>query len=240
MKLRLIAFVLLFLSLFPSVYAQKNLKGFFKRADMLFSLYVDSGRVDYLSLKNDPQIIKALVQEISELDLSRTSKKKAKAFYINAYNIFLIHNIITKYPLFSPLEEKGLFSERRNAINGERRTLNELEKIIFCKFKDIKLYAALSSGTEGCPSVADFAYRPGRLNRQLKKKFKIEINNPDFIRVKSKISLVLFCEAFKGYGNFFEKQDMIRYVNKFRSEELPLNFSLGFYPGKRSLNCKKN
>jgi hypothetical protein len=31
---------------------------------------------------------------------------------------------------------------------------------------------------------------------------------------------------------------MIKYVNKFRREELPLNFKLSFYPGKRSLNLR--
>jgi hypothetical protein len=238
MKAKFVVLLLLFSSFSLSVHAQKKLRNFFKRADNFFSIYADNDRVDYLSLKKDPEIVRNIVQQISEVNTSQISEKKAKAFYINAYNIFLINNIITKYPSYSPLEERGLFSEKKNSINGERKTLNELEKIIFEKFKDFRIYAALSSGTEGCPSVAGFAYKPGRINRQLKKRLKEVVNDPDYIRVKSKASLILFCEAFKTYSNFFDEKEMIKYVNKFRREELPLNFKLSFYPGKRSLNLR--
>jgi hypothetical protein len=240
MKIRVLALLFMFSCLTSSVYAQKKVKGFFKKADRFFSTYVESGRVDYRSLKKDPVLVKALVKEIGEIDLSRTSNKKTKAFYINAYNIFLINNIITRYPLFSPLEEKGVFSEKRNFINGENKSLNELEKLIFEQFKDFRIYAVLSSGTEGCPAVTNFAYFPGKLNRQLKKRMKEVVNDPDYIRVRPKASLILFCESFKTCGKFFDEKEVIKYVNKFRSVELPINFKLGFYPGKRSINGLTN
>jgi hypothetical protein len=240
MKVKFSCLVLLFLSLPFACHSQKKVKAFFKKADLFFSTYVKDGRVDYLSLKKDPRAVKSLVQQIAGINLSRSGRKKTKAFYINAYNIFLIDHIITDYPAFSPLEERGLFSGKRNLINGEWKTLNELEILIFKNYKDIKLYAVLSSGTEGCPSVANFAYKPRRLNHKLKERLKIAVNNPDFVRVKSKSSLILFCEAFKDFRYFFEDKEMIRYVNKFRKEKLPLNFKLGFYPGKRTLNAKIN
>jgi hypothetical protein len=240
MKVKFSVLVLLFLSLPFSGHSQRKLKTFFKKADLFFSAYVKDGYVDYLSLKKDPLPIKTLVQQISGIGLSRTRRKKAKAFYINAYNVLLIDHIVTDYPAFSPLEERGLFSLKRNLINGEWKTLNELEKIIFEKYKDIKLYAVLSSCTEGSPPLSNFAYKPRRLNHKLKERLKFAVNNPDYIRVKSKSSLILFCEAFKDFRYFFEDKDLIRYVNKFRSEDLPLNYKLGFYPGKRSLNVKIN
>jgi hypothetical protein len=240
MKIGFAALMLLFSFSLSPAHAQKKVRNFFKSADKFFSFYIDGNRVDYLSIKKDPGQVKILVQEIAGLDLSRISKKKAKAIYINAYNIFLIQNIVTNYPAYSPLEETGLFSEKRNAIDGEWRTLNELEKVMFGKFKDFKLYAVLSSGTDGCPSVMNFAYRPRGLNHKLKERLRIAVNNPDFIRVKNKSSLILFCEAFKNYKSFFEEKDLVRYANKFRSEKLPLNYKIGFYPGMRELNVKRN
>ena len=69
--------------------------------DGLLGKYVANGGVKYAAWKNNPadmQAVQQVVDGIAQEDVSGLSKKEQLAFYINAYNAWILHEALGKYP----------------------------------------------------------------------------------------------------------------------------------------------
>jgi len=66
------------------------------------------------------------------------------AFYINAYNLLVIHQVVKNYPLSSVQDKNGFFEKRKFQIAGEEMSLNRLEKDkLLKKYKDASISIVL-------------------------------------------------------------------------------------------------
>ncbi|MBX9850439.1 MAG: DUF547 domain-containing protein [Cytophagaceae bacterium] len=208
---------------------------FFKKADKFFRQYVQNGKVNYVALQHGSEELNDLVNMIGSFDLNNANEKTKKAFYINAYHLLIIHSVTEKLPVNFPLEEPGFFSSEKHMVAKELLTLNEIEERKIMNFKDVRVFFVLSSPTQGSIPVANFAYKPNKLNKQFKKRIKETVNNFSFIRVMNKSSLVLFEESFRKADRDF-LNDLISLVNKYREDPLPAAYKIDFYPSGRKLN----
>ena len=166
-------------------------------------------------------------------------EKTTKAFFINAYNILMIHAIVEKYPVKSPMDIAGVFDKTKYAIAGTMLTLNDIEnKMIRAKYNDARIHFVLVCGANGCPPITDFAYTPEKLDQQLDQQTKLAINNPNFIKVNVKSKKVELSQIFEWYKEDFimDKSSYIDFINKFRTEPIPSNFKVAFYTYDWSLN----
>ena len=94
-----------------------NLKDFFSKANHFFEKHVENGLVNYKAIQKDGTTLEVLVEEIAAIKPDKLSKNEQKAFYINSYNLFVIKNIISYYPISSPLDKESLDSIYEEVFN---------------------------------------------------------------------------------------------------------------------------
>lgn len=101
-------FVLGLLAAFLSqpTFAQSTLNSFFDEVNAFVGEHVSDGQVDYASVVTDPAL-EELVNQIATLSPEGKSDAVIQAFYINAYNILVIHQAATSFPIGSVQDIPG-------------------------------------------------------------------------------------------------------------------------------------
>ncbi|MGB0402595.1 MAG: DUF547 domain-containing protein [Salibacteraceae bacterium] len=218
-------------------YAQ-NLTEFTAKSNQFFSTVVSNGKVDYASIKQSPDKLNGLIKQLSNQKLESASADQKKAFYINSYNLLVINQVVTNYPLISVLDVPGFFDKNKFLIANEKLTLNEIENNKLRKeYNDPRFHFVLVCGANGCPPIISEAYTPEKLNSQLNKQTKLAVNNPNFIKVESANKKVLLSEIFKWYeGDFTQNQTAIEFINKYRTSKIPNEYKSSYYPYDWNLN----
>src|SRR5687767_1537721 len=98
------------------------------------------------------------------------------AFWLNAYNTFVLQSVIdrypirgrsTEYPASSIMQLPGVFDAARHRAAGRNVTLDEIEKTILPEFKEPRLFLALGRGALGSGRLRSEAYTADRLASQL-------------------------------------------------------------------------
>lgn len=222
--------------------AQTTKNGFFNEADHLFKSHVSNGLVDYHAIKSNPAKLNALVNYIGSASLTNASKQEKKAFYINAYNVLVINQVIKNYPVKSPMDVTGFFDKNKHKVAGESLALNDLEnKKLRAVYKDSRLHFVLVCAALSCPTIANYAYKPAILEQQLNARTRLALNSASFIRVKSADKKVLISEIFKWYKADFtnETSTLTAYLNKYRKTKVPAGYKIGYYTYNWTLNKKK-
>jgi hypothetical protein len=219
-------------------FSAANLTKFTEGTNQLLEGHVKDGLVDYQALAKEPGSVKALYQKIGDISLADASDAEKKAFYINAYNIITIHQIIQNYPVKSPMDINGFFDKKKHQVAGESLTLNQLEKERLLKNHfDPRAHFVLVCAALSCPPLADFAYQADQLDEQLEEKTRQTLNNPDFIRVNQSQKKVLVSKIFDWYKSDFTKnQSVLEYINQYKDEKIPASYQLDYYEYDWSLN----
>lgn len=221
------------------VYASTSVTQFIQGADQLLKKEVKQGQVDYQNIKNNFQFIDKLYQQIRNTTLDGATENEKKAFYINAYNIIVIHEIAKYYPLKSPMDKSGFFDQVKHRIAGEELTLNALEsKKIVRPYQDPRIHFALACAAKSCPSLASFAYVPEKLDEQLDARTRLSLNDPEFIRADQQKKNVEVSKIFDWYKNDFTQngQSILDFINKYRDHKIPADFKVNFYEYNWQLN----
>lgn len=216
----------------------QNTEAFFKDVDAFMKKYVSQGSVAYAALKKDAAKLKALTQAVANFKLDGVSTLERKAFYINAYNIMTINQIIQHYPVKSPRDIAGFWDKSQHKIAGEMMTLNHLEhKKLLGEKKDPRLHFVLVCAAKGCPQLASFGYTPAKLEKQLTSQTS-KILNSDFIKVNDKSKTVEVSEIFKWYGSDFASgtKTYKNFIKKYKTLDLGYNFK--YYTYDWSLNSQ--
>src|ERR1041385_4792656 len=100
----------------------------------LLAKYVTSGGAKYAAWKNNAADMKALqevVDGIANEKISDLNKKEQLAFYLNAYNAWILHEALDKYPTKSVQDLLfTFFLSQRLTVAGAQMSFNHLEKDI--------------------------------------------------------------------------------------------------------------
>ena len=233
-------FFTLILSLICFGSQSQNLTTFFAEVDVFMKTYVSKGAVDYASLKKDATKLKKLSQQIANSKLDNVNDLERKAFYINAYNVLTIAQIVNHYPVKSPQDITGFWDKNQHKVAGEMMTLNHLEhKKLLGKKKDARLHFVLVCAAKGCPQLASFAYIPAKLENQLTSQTR-KVLNSDFIKVDENSKTVGVSEIFKWYAGDFASQNKTYkdFIATYRTLDLSYNFE--YYTYNWSLNDKSS
>lgn len=212
---------------------------FTEEANTLLSDQVSAGKVDYQAIKNDHRRIDALYQQIGDLSLDGISDAEKKAFYINAYNIITIYQVVENYPVKSPQEVDGFFDQKKHTVAGESLTLNELEKKKLLEpYQDPRVHFVLVCAATSCPPLADFAYEADQLDEQLDQKTRQALNNDQFIRVKEDQNSVEISKIFEWYQDDFIRKTAspLAFINQYRDKKIPSTYRVDYYEYDWTLN----
>ena len=147
--------------------------------DEMLDLYVRDGLVYYFALKQDRAKFDRYVQSLGEVStdtLKSWAPDRQLAYWINAYNAFVLRTVIDGYPIrgkhpdYPPNSIRqipGAFERRQFRAGGRMLTLDAIEKDVIGEFNDARALLALGRGAVGSPRLKSEAYTASRLDSQL-------------------------------------------------------------------------
>ncbi len=152
--------------------------GLHRPLDEILEVNVRDGDVYYQALK---QSRSALDRYVASLDVApsvyeRWSRDERLAFWLNAYDAFVLQTVIDHYPIrgrapeYSPSSIRqvpGAFERLAHHAAGRTVTLDQIEKEILPEFRDPRVYFALGRGARGSGRLRSEAYAADRLEAQL-------------------------------------------------------------------------
>lgn len=200
------------------------------------------GKVNYAAIQVDPDQLDALLYTIAEFDAAHAAAADRYAFYLNAYNVLVIGDIVRNYPLKSVQEMPGFFNKTQHHVAGEQLTLDQLETDKLRRiYDDPRLHFALVCGTRSCPRLSRTAYTGAELFVQLNNQAAFTLADPAYVKVNPGARLVQLPEIFKWYEADFgtSGKTEVSYVNQFRKEKgqaVPTWFAIEYYAYNWSLN----
>lgn len=215
---------------------------FFAKADAFLKKNVSHGGVNYPGIKANTAELDALVAQIASFPAASVDKKTKKAFYLNAYNILVIKNVVNHYPISKPLDVPGFFDQKKFKVAGSSLTLSDIEnKKVRPTFKDARVHFALVCAAKSCPPIAAYAFTPGKVETQLDVLTKKAMNSSSFIKVDNENKKVRLSMILDWYKSDFlaESKTIIEFVNKYRSTPVPATYKQSFYTYNWALNLKK-
>jgi hypothetical protein len=138
--------------------------------DQILDVNVRDGLVYYRALKGERG---RLDRYIASLNVTPAvyqgwSKFQQEAFWLNAYNAFVLATVINHYPLHGTIKQiPGAFDKTPWRAAGRTVTLDQIEKTLLPEFKEPRLYLALGRGGVGGGRLRSEAYTGDRIEKQL-------------------------------------------------------------------------
>ncbi len=180
--------------------------------DEILQARVDSsGLVDYTGLKADPAPLAAYVDSLGAISPHShparfPTRQHELAYWINAYNAFVLWGVVEAYPVDSVKDIgflNGFFNRHDFRAGGKDMTLNHIEnEIIRPVYQDARIHFAVNCGAISCPSLAPHAYYGDRLDAQLQQAMVHFANDSKHVRLDAKGRLHL-SKILEWYGGDF-------------------------------------
>jgi len=173
-----------------------------------------SGEVRYAELKSSAADLDSFVRQLAAVspenrpDLFPTPAARM-AYWINAYNAFVIHAVLRAYPLGSVRDMKLgfglLFFKRALCVaGGKRYSLDDIEHGILRKrFAEPRVHFAVNCASLSCPSIRREPYAAERLEEQLEEAAREFIGKEDNVWMRGDV--LFLSKIFDWYGEDFLK-----------------------------------
>ncbi|WP_341580886.1 DUF547 domain-containing protein [Marinobacter metalliresistant] len=198
---------------------------------------------DYQAALADTDLVSTLERQRKALSEFNTGALEARqesvAFWINAYNFFMLEQILTERPdgyLVSSVWDYGgrvnpfvdsVFERESFVIGGERFSLNEIEKGVLLGegyqsrgWKDSRIHFAVNCASVGCPPLRDQIYTAANLEGLLEENTRRAFNTQHHLRVTG--DTLYGTELFKWYKeDFVEAEGSVRaFIRRWASDSV--------------------
>jgi hypothetical protein len=150
-----------------------------KPFDEILDLYVRDGLVYYYALRQERAKFDRYVAAVGDVSADTVAKwpqPRQLAYWINAYNAFVLRTVIDGYPIRGKSPDypansirqiPGAFERRTFRAGGRQLTLDAIERDVIGSFDDPRALLALSRGALGGSRLKSEAYTADRLDAQL-------------------------------------------------------------------------
>ena len=190
-------------------------------AAVLKSHVNNEGLVNYKKLKARPQKLESFVVIVDKLDPKSYSKyddKEKIAFWLNAYNAFILKVIIDNYPIkpnffksaYYPKNSirqiVGVWDKINFKVMGKNYTLEQIEhKILRKGFKEPRIHMAMVCAAMSCPPLRNEPYIDKKLDQQLDDQSRKFLANPKKFRIDYESGSMYLSPIFKWFAKDFVK-----------------------------------
>ncbi len=162
-----------------------------------------NGMIDYAGFEKSPDFNDYLLY-VARVDLGSMEKTERLALLINAYNAYVIKIVLDHFPVDSPNEIDGFFTDVRCSIGGMQLTLNELRQRYLLPLGGAFIYFGITFAAKGGPRLLPKPYAASGLQEQLQANAREFAANATKVRLeKGKKSLYL-SEMFRWYDADFQ------------------------------------
>lgn len=181
--------------------------------DQILSRYVDEvGCVDYSALQAARDSLDAytdslaLVSPHSQPDRFPTPRHEL-AYWINAYNAFVLRGVLDAYPVDSVKDIMllgGFFRRLKFTAGNEQFTLNQLENdIIRPVYQDPRIHFAVNCGAMSCPQLGNRAFTGENLDTRLDSALTRFAHSPQHVSVDRQQGKLHLSKILDWYGKDF-------------------------------------
>ena len=189
----------------------------------------DSGRVNYASLRDDPNLLQPFVEFIGAISPRSdpthfASREHEWAYWINAYNALAIWEVLEKGISASVRgRDFGIrfFALTRHLVGGERLSLYTIENSILRKgFVEPRIHFAINCASGSCPPLSRRLMDGENLNEQLEAAAHRFINDPSNVSMDAQNRTVLLNRIFKWYADDFggSTEQVLQYVARYHPD----------------------
>jgi len=209
----------------------------------LLGKYATSGGVKYAEWKNnagDLQTLQKVVDGIATGNVSSLGKKEQLAFYVNAYNAWILHEALGKYPTKSIKDALfTFFTSKRIKVAGDQTSFKALEDNVIRKLGDPRIHFALNCASRSCPPLNQEAYQGDKLDAQFEKITKAFVNSDRGVRFAAGGKSAELSKIFDWYKDDFKDGGTLDFINKRRSTPLPNDVKISYQDYDWALNEAK-
>lgn len=181
--------------------------------DAVLQTHVDSlGLVDYPAIQADRVALDAYIDSLGQYSPSSHPERfptpqDQLAYWINAYNAFVLVGVVDAYPVKSVKDISvlnGFFRFTKFVAGGEELTLNKIEnEIIRPQFKDPRIHFVVNCAALSCPSLQNRAFVSEELEIRLEDAALRGINNPAHVRLDQANQVLHLTKLLEWYGQDF-------------------------------------
>ncbi|MEY2494902.1 MAG: hypothetical protein QOJ45_1394 [Verrucomicrobiota bacterium] len=209
----------------------------------LLGKYVTSGGVKYAEWKGnaaDMQALQGVVDAIAKENVG-ADKKQQIAFYINAYNAWILHEALGKYPTKSVKDVLfTFFTSKRITVAGQQTSFKALEDNVIRKLGEPRVHFALNCASRSCPPLNREPFSADKLDGQLEKLAKGYINSDRGVKYSPETKTAELSKIFDWYKDDFKGEGgPIAFINKRRSTPLAPDAKINYQEYDWSLNEAK-
>ena len=208
----------------------------------LLAKYATPGGVKYAEWKAnaaDLQALQGVADKIGQENVSALGPKEQLAFYVNAYNAWILNEALEKYPTKSVKDTLfTFFTGKRIKVGGAAMSFNRLEKeIIIPKFKEPRVHFALNCASRSCPPLPAEPFRADKLEAQFEKLAKSFVNSERGVRFNPESKTAELSQIFDWYKKDFDSSGgVLEFINKRRSAPIPVDAKIDYQKYDWSLN----
>ncbi|MDQ2919953.1 MAG: DUF547 domain-containing protein [Verrucomicrobiota bacterium] len=213
--------------------------------DRLLKKYVTSSGVKYADWKKNAEDMKEIdgvVEAIGAAKVDSLGKKEQLAFYINAYNAWILHQALAKYPTSSVKDLFfTFFTAKHIKVAGQQMSFKGLEDdVIRAKFSDPHVHFALNCASRSCPPLQPAAFVGAQLDAQTEALAKAFINSERGVIYKQGEKSAQLSKIFDWYkGDFAKEGGALDFINKRREIPIPKDAKISYQSYNWSLNEAK-
>ena len=182
--------------------------------------------------------LEAQSRRLSGFDTDRIdTRRRALAFWINAYNYFMLEQILTEKndgELVDSVWDYGgrynpftssVFERSRFTIDGHDYSLDEIEKDILLGsefrdrgWKDARVHFAVNCASVGCPPLRETIYSADNIERLLAENIRLAFNAERQLRVEE--HRLYLSKLFKWYESDFVEAEgsILAFIRKWADE----------------------
>jgi hypothetical protein len=179
--------------------------------DQVLQEHVDhKGQVDYAGLLQSRSLLDAYLDSLGQYSPRSHPARfptpaHQLAYWINAYNAFVLRGVIDAYPVASVKDImlfNGFFNRKEFMAGGEPLTLDHLEnKIIRPLYQDPRIHFAVNCGARSCPQLERSAFTAADLDKRLEAALKRFAGDPGHVRLEGQT--LYLSKILEWYGRDF-------------------------------------
>ncbi|MCP4122245.1 MAG: DUF547 domain-containing protein [Bacteroidetes bacterium] len=172
-----------------------------------------------------------LLYDIAHNGMSGRSKEYKGAFYINVYNLLVIHTIQANWPVKRVLDIEGIFDKMTFNVAGEKLDLNTIEnQKLRSDLGDNRIHFALICGAASCPEIQSYAFMPDALHDQLKYVTAQSLSDPNIVRIDDENKIIYASKVFEWYKVDFGKTNagVLTFIKDYAQKDIPEDYGLKY------------
>src|SRR5712691_8959918 len=144
--------------------------------EILAAIVTPEGKVDYEILVRHRDLLTRFVVQLGTASPDTTparfpTAEHALAYWINAYNAFVLAAVIEEYPIRSvwKVRDGQFFTRVRHLAGDTLLSLNDIEhRILRGRFREPRIHFALNCASNGCPPMRPQAFAPDGIRQTLR------------------------------------------------------------------------